>query len=118
MFENKLRTEQSMQNDPFADLNNEGNMASVNDPHNPFEEIFLTDSSSSASEVSPDLHFVEPHYVNSYVREDGTYVEGYWRDGDGDTSVDLQAEQGGGYVRSNPGDSIWNNLNVNGLWDV
>lgn len=118
MFENKLRAQQSMQDDPFADLNNEGNVAPANDRQNPFEEIFLAESSSSAAEVNPELHFVEPHYVDAYIRKDGTYVEGYWRDGDGDTSVDLQVDQGGGYVRSNPDDSIWNNLNHNGLWDV
>ncbi|WP_156816885.1 hypothetical protein [Salsuginibacillus kocurii] len=47
-------------------------------------------------------HFVEPHHVDGYVREDGVEVDSYWRDGDGDTSVDLTAEEGGGYYRSNP----------------
>lgn len=50
-----------------------------------------------------DFHFVEPHYVNGYFRSDGTYVEGYYRDGDGDTTVDRTEENGGGYLRGNPG---------------
>ncbi len=49
-----------------------------------------------------DAHYVEPHYVEGYERTDGTSVEGYWRDGDGDTSVNLTEAQGGGYIRSNP----------------
>lgn len=47
-------------------------------------------------------HFVEPHYVDSYMRNDGTFVEGYWRDGDGNTGINLTANNGGGYMRSNP----------------
>lgn len=47
-------------------------------------------------------HFVEPHYVDSYVRSDGTFVEGFWRDGDGNTNIDLTVDQGGGYMRTNP----------------
>lgn len=27
--------------------------------------------------------FVNPHEVSSYTRKDGTFVRGYWRDGDG-----------------------------------
>lgn len=49
-----------------------------------------------------DFHFVEPHYVNGYLRSDGTYVEGYYRDGDGDTTVDRTEENGGGYFRGDP----------------
>ncbi|OLO27070.1 hypothetical protein BTR23_21300 [Alkalihalophilus pseudofirmus] len=58
----------------------------------------------------PDLHFVEPHYVMSHTRSDGTHVEGYWRDGDGNTSFDRAAEDGGGYLRSNPDGDLTNNL--------
>ncbi|PEO54352.1 hypothetical protein [Bacillus wiedmannii] len=57
------------------------------------------------------LHFVKPHYVDGYMRQDGTYVEGYWRDGDGNVQVDRTVEMGGGYARSNPDDIISNNLN-------
>lgn len=49
-----------------------------------------------------DSHYVDPHYVHRYDRADGTHVDGYWRDGDGDTSVNLTEAQGGGYIRSNP----------------
>ncbi|MCG7337154.1 hypothetical protein MHZ95_17995 [Sporosarcina sp. ACRSM] len=47
-------------------------------------------------------HFVEPHDVKGYYRQDGTYVKGYYRDGDGNTDIDRDKEQGGGYTRSNP----------------
>lgn len=47
-----------------------------------------------------DFHFVKPHYVESHMRGDD-FIEGYWRDGDGDTDVDLTESQGGGYIRSN-----------------
>ncbi|WP_422122401.1 hypothetical protein DHX103_11380 [Planococcus sp. X10-3] len=55
-------------------------------------------------------HFVEPHYVEPYIRADGTLVEGYYRDGDGNTSVNRTADQGGGYIRSNPDGDPFNNL--------
>ncbi|WP_226675703.1 hypothetical protein [Rossellomorea aquimaris] len=51
---------------------------------------------------NPNDHGVAPHWVDGYDRADGTYVEGYWRDGDGDTSVDRTVEEGGGYSQSNP----------------
>lgn len=60
--------------------------------------------------ASVDVHSVDPHYVNDYVRADGTYVDGYWRDGDGDTSVNLDKEDGGGYLQSNPDGILSNNL--------
>lgn len=55
-------------------------------------------------------HHVTPHYVDGYLRQDGTYVEGYYRDGDGNTSINRTAEQGGGYARSNPDGIPWNNF--------
>lgn len=57
-----------------------------------------------------NTHFVNPHYVDGYFRSDGTFVEGYFRDGDGNTSIDRSAEQGGGYIRSNPDGNPFNNL--------
>jgi hypothetical protein len=51
---------------------------------------------------NPNHHGVAPHWVDGYYRADGTFVEGYWRDGDGDTSVDRTVEQGGGWSQSNP----------------
>lgn len=47
-----------------------------------------------------DLHHVQPHIVDSYMRNDGTVVESYLRDGEGN-----------GYLRSNPDETITNNLN-------
>lgn len=55
-----------------------------------------------ASETVANVHHVEPHWVSEYERADGTYVKAHWRDGDGNTSVNLTSEQGGGYWRSNP----------------
>jgi hypothetical protein len=52
--------------------------------------------------ITDDHHFVKPHQVSGYWREDGSYVEPLWRDGDGDTSVNLAEEEGGGYIRSDP----------------
>jgi len=57
-----------------------------------------------------NTHFVNPHYVNGYFRSDGTYVEGYFRDGDGNSAIDTPAEMGGGYIRSNPDGNPFNNL--------
>lgn len=77
-----------------------------------------TDSVGSANgtleksvEGDPGTHYVDPHYVSGYERADGTVVDGYWRDGDGDTSVNLSKEDGGGYERSNPDGDPTNNLN-------
>ncbi|KGP74575.1 DUF3892 domain-containing protein [Pontibacillus yanchengensis] len=57
-----------------------------------------------------NTHFVDPHYVDGYYRSDGTYVEGYFRDGDGNTNTNRSKEQGGGYIRTNPDGSPFNNL--------
>lgn len=48
---------------------------------------------------NPNTHHVNPHYVEGYTRADGTYVEGYFRDGDGNTSID---NPNGGYEQHNP----------------
>lgn len=40
---------------------------------------------------------INPHHVRGHFRE-GKYIPGYWRDGDGDTSVN----RGTGYWRRNP----------------
>ncbi|MBM7702344.1 hypothetical protein [Metabacillus iocasae] len=50
-----------------------------------------------------DLHHVKPHFVEGYVKSDGTVVDGYFRDGNGH-----------GYVRSNPDGILENNLNYEG----
>ena len=66
------------------------------------------DATATPSNVDVDgeTHHVNAHYVESHVRADGTQVEGYWRDGDGDTSVNTDE----GYMRTNPDDVKWNNL--------
>lgn len=48
---------------------------------------------------SSPMHYVHPHLVSSYTKKDGTFVNGFWRDGDGDTSVDRLF----GYFARNPG---------------
>jgi hypothetical protein len=65
-------------------------------------EVEGTNSQETISEENPNTHNVNAHWVEGYYRADGTYVEGYWRDGDGDTSVNRTAEQGGGWTQSNP----------------
>ena len=55
-------------------------------------------------------HFVQPHYGDPYIRADGTLVDGYFRDGDGNTKIDRTIDQGGGYIRSNPDGTPFNNL--------
>lgn len=47
--------------------------------------------------VTP-AHYVHPHNVSSYTRRDGTFVSGYWRDGDGNTKVNRNT----GYWAKNP----------------
>ncbi|MGN7477462.1 hypothetical protein ACTHOQ_06375 [Solibacillus silvestris] len=49
----------------------------------------------------PKLHFVQPHYVDSYIKQDGTFVEGYYRNG---------GFEDGSYLRSNPDGIKANNL--------
>ena len=76
--------------------------------------------------IRDNIHYVRPHWVQAHFRADGTFVEGYWRDGDGDTSIDLNVFEGGGYYRSNPDGYLYNNLsfgavnpnqhNVNGYY--
>jgi hypothetical protein len=53
-----------------------------------------------------DSHFTDPHWVNDYVKDDGTFVHGYWRDGDGDTSHNHDKLHGGGYYAHDPGHSL------------
>lgn len=68
------------------------------------------ESPEVTNQASTNVHEVKPHWVNGYERVDGTYVEGYWRDGDGNTSVNLSEEHGGAYLRSNPDGILENNL--------
>lgn len=72
------------------------------------EGVDLSDDNAEAG--GPGLHHVDPHMVSGYVTANGTEVADYWRDGDGDTSVDRSLEQGGGYWRTNPDGDPTNNL--------
>ncbi|WP_143083023.1 hypothetical protein [Salibacterium qingdaonense] len=62
------------------------------------------------AEEPSNLHAVDPHEVSGYETEDGTMVEGYYRDGDGNTDINLSKEDGGGYLRSNPDGDPSHNL--------
>jgi hypothetical protein len=59
-------------------------------------------SLDDAPEEETDVHWVEPHLVKGYYTSEGTYIQDYWRDGDGNISVSLSSDQGGGYLRHNP----------------
>lgn len=58
------------------------------------------DADKPLNNSEDDETFVTPHWVDGYTKADGTNVDGYWRDGDGDTSVNLNEDEGGGYLRS------------------
>lgn len=47
--------------------------------------------------VTP-AHYVSPHNVQPYRRKDGTFVSGFWRDGDGNTDINRST----GYYARNP----------------
>lgn len=49
-----------------------------------------------------NLHVVSPHFVEGYIRQDGTVVEGYYRNG---------GLEDGSYLRTNPDERLDNNLN-------
>lgn len=57
--------------------------------------------SSTYKPESLNLHHVTPHSVSGYTKDNGTVVDGYYRDG----------ENGTGYFRTNPDDTTSNNLN-------
>lgn len=57
-----------------------------------------TFSNKGSQFKSSDEHHVRSHAVRSYVKKDGTFVSGFWRDGDGNTSINTF----GGYFAKNP----------------
>jgi len=111
MFQNPLRYQDSQASDPFFDLgvNVQPVEADFAATANPFYHLFKPCSTTN-NQVNPEQHFVRPHAVSGYERADGVYVDGYWRDGDGDTSQDLQVEDGGGYWQTNPDGNPFNNF--------
>lgn len=80
-------------------------LSHVSDIHQITEAPNVSDTHLLSDSVhninSNDVHYVQPHYVNAYDKADGTHVNGYWRDGDGNTAVNLSANQGGGYMSHN-----------------
>ena len=62
-------------------------------------ELGITSFDEADKPFNMKVTFVNPHYVEGYTNKNGTEIEGYWRDGDGDTSVDISKEDGGGYFR-------------------
>lgn len=65
------------------------------------DQKVFTNNSNNTNTDSNNQTFVDPHQVDGYTKEDGTQVKSYWRDGDGNTNIDLTKEQGGGYYRKN-----------------
>lgn len=61
--------------------------------------VNVTAGETSVASVGEET-YVSPHYVQGYERADGTHVDGYWRDGDGNPNTILTRENGGGYTRS------------------
>lgn len=43
-------------------------------------------------------HYVSAHSVKPYYRQDGTFVSGYWRDGDKNKLINTHTK----YIRGNP----------------
>lgn len=54
--------------------------------------------SYDVEENNSGVHHVDRHWVDGYIRSDGAEVEGYWRGGEK------------GYERSNPDNSLDNNI--------
>ncbi|MBP1931479.1 hypothetical protein [Ammoniphilus resinae] len=107
MFQNPLKSQELGQSDPFSSLDGGGSNQGLSQtsPFTSSTETFVSESS-----INPHQHFVDPHYVHGYDRADGVHVDGYWRDGDGNTDHDLTVEQGGGYFQTNPDGNLFNNL--------
>jgi len=63
-----------------------------------FNPYAINTFSGKGPSLSSSVHYVRPHYVSSYTRKDGTFVKGYWRDGDGNTKKNRMT----GYYARNP----------------
>ena len=101
MFKNPFKSNETL-------LNDLGAGSSDTEVSKAEENLF--DKGDAVSSNDPDLHFVNPHHVQGYTRADGTVVDDYWRDGDGDTSDDLTVNEGGGYDQTNQDGDLTNNL--------
>lgn len=102
MFQNPLKPQEFENKDPFNEMGS-ANVGNQPEKLNPF-------TSMQNEKGESNIHFVNPHQVEGHYRQDGTYVESYWRDGDGNTSNDLNVEDGGGYLQTNPDGIIFNNF--------
>lgn len=71
----------------------------------PYAVNTFSKSGRQFSTINP-AHYVSPHNVKPYRRKDGTFVSGYWRDGDGNTSINRNT----GYFARNPNAvlQMWN----------
>lgn len=89
----------------IADAGHITDVSHVSDVHTITDAPHVSDTHLIADAVhnnnSNDMHYVQPHHVNAYDKADGTHVNEYWRDGDGDTTVNLSKNQGGGYMSHN-----------------
>lgn len=79
-------------------------------PSNDLAAAMAAEPASIGSGTDAGVHHVAPHWVDGYARSDGTFVEGHWRDGDGNPNTTLTEQQGGGYERSDPDGNPFNNL--------
>ncbi|ANX13920.1 hypothetical protein ABE41_018060 [Fictibacillus arsenicus] len=80
----------------FSNYNGEHECFNYNDP---LKYCYKHQFKPFLLDFGNGVHFVKPHYVEGYMREDGTYVNGYYRDGDGNTSINRDENHGGGYLR-------------------
>lgn len=94
---------------PYQDLFNDLVQHEISHEGDSTESLFPHEDVQDVHD-DPCGHFVHPHEVHDYVRADGTHVDGYWRDGDGDTTIDRTVDDGGGYIQSNPDHDLFNNF--------
>lgn len=60
-------------------------------------------SNKNSQFKSSNYHHVNSHSVSSYIKRDGTFVRGYWRDGDGNTKINTFS----GYYSKNPKNKMY-----------
>lgn len=85
-----------------SDVASSGNF----DYNNSNELVYTSDLDTQSEDIGV-------HHVDGYERSDGTHVEGYYRDGDGNPETTLTEEDGGGYIRSTPDGISSTNINSN-----
>lgn len=108
MFRNPFNPSNTNTSDLFDQMDTL-DMTGISEVNNPFTSANPEVTNTANVDYAGD-HFVEPHSVSGYHRHDGTHVEGYWRDGDGNTNIDATVEDGGGYIQTNPDGILENNF--------